>query len=1400
MLAQRFRLVVPKLATLALLLGLAPSPVTADDRDLLREASGDPYVFFLLDSSGSMHWSPRCLQEDIDAGACTRLCPTGDCTVPLNGDDPDSKLYLAKSALYEVINSLEKISFGFATYNQDSLGANHKHWIYEATNNGIDIPSWGHYPAAGQREVFGFQWSCGPTTGGTDTQKIGCDASDNRIADLSDLWERTRVERLPKGGDGFNTARTFFVRAPSGTKYALRYTPNSGSLGAATVTMTVRLQRCRSSACTDNPANREFIGQQNISYSRIEQFISWEAGAAKTPPQDGYFRQTDAEMAPASNTCSGWDPNTDTVADIDSSVNLRYPTTASGVSTFIDVGDVVPFDWREGRDQKQLILQRLAPNLALGETTPDFRVARYLENQPSGGVLPLLDDRARPILGTGATPLGASVSSFRAWYSGCPSGTCAVNGGWRSVASTVPNSDFGCRKPYLIILTDGNETCSGTPCTATRDLFEQDGVKTFVVAFGVETDAGNTLQCMAASGGTQRPIFPRNKQELVDALTRIFEQIREETRSFASAAVPSVQAAVDDKIFLTSFTPLNEEPVWSGHLESFLKPLPLTPANLPDRTKVCTTEFSSGCFAWDAAEQLYTQRPTAIQLAESPPNYNLGEAATERRVLYGQVPTEAGQVPRNRRLFEPPPDPLNPLNPPAAGADWIDLLRGFEIPLTDTAALGKAKSAIRFTLEGKSGVLENEPETPLDDETINFLLGDIFHSNPLVLGGPENFTYFIQNKDGYEDFALKNRVRRKIVFVGANDGQMHAFDAGSFSATKVADPTLVCRAATADNRTPEKLTDVKFSNGSGKEVFSFIPRKALKPLRDQAEDPAHQYSVDGPVTAGDVFIDPISSDADPPDAADRQWRSVVVGGMREGGRGVYALDVTTPDKILTAPICGLDGIERDTPYELVEGDGYVPFCMGLENAASTADCGPLPYPSVLWEFEDLWDEDGDGFVDLGRTWSIPVVGRIQVCTDECDPAAEENDIEDRYVAIFGGGLGQEDVEQPVDYALPGSGNFLYMVDVGTGKLLYKSKLWTGGTETTEGLDGMVPSEPAVIDTNLDGYIDRVYVGTTRGKVYKWNLTSAGRIQSSTVLDALTGQVHSVERIRTESWAPLEIFDAESRPIFFPPSAVFVAEKGQFALTFGTGDRASLWKDRLVTGRFFSVLDQDWKPSDGFLPLTAAAYPQLTVTAASIEENLFLSPVSGFRPGWYMELDDEERVITKPFALSGVLFFTSYQPDIRAVVIGDDDDDDDDDEPVTVCASSGLSRVFTVLVTNGTAVFREPVDPINPTLGTRPASRFRNVPEFVTDPFVELSTTKNKAVPRDDPDDPDDDQRYADDLCTGLESVSETLADFFPDSCKFANYSYNIETIRSDRGLVCIAPVPICIVEQNWTEK
>ena len=77
---------------------------------------------------------------------------------------------------------------------------------------------------------------------------------------------------------------------------------------------------------------------------------------------------------------------------------------------------------------------------------------------------------------------------------------------------------------------------------------------------------------------------------------------QEQAAAFASAAVPQVQASATDKIFLSSFTPLDEASYWAGRMDAFLKPLPLDGQGRPDRSVECDTSVQSKCFLWDAGD------------------------------------------------------------------------------------------------------------------------------------------------------------------------------------------------------------------------------------------------------------------------------------------------------------------------------------------------------------------------------------------------------------------------------------------------------------------------------------------------------------------------------------------------------------------------------------------------------------------------------------------------------------------------------------------------------------------------------------------------------------------------------------------------------------------------------
>lgn len=475
-----------------------------------------PYVFILFDTSGSMNWGPPCSQAELDAGFCAARCDSYDCWVPLQGDDPGSKLYQAKQALYEVLSNTTGVQLGFGTFNQDALFARGKHWTYQAGGPGITIPGWGPFPSAGSRDVFGTLWNCDNGNGDYD---IGCYSASP--ADLIDGWELARMQQLPKLGKSFTEAVTFYVRQ-SGIVYRVRYAPASFVAPGSAVTVNESVWRCLNSGCTTTTS----LGQVNIPFTPVAEMLTWDNGATtlrRNNPQLTYFSQVAAD-ANATNTCSGWEPNTDGTADPYTasglSYNLHWPTTTDARGVEFSFGDVIPEDWQTSHTDD--VLRRLSPS---HPAPPDFRVAPFLENQTLGTqtFLRLKNISIRPLVAAGSTPQGNTLQAFRTWWSGCSSYFC-IGGGWNGIAQ-MQDPDWLCRRHYLIVLGDGEETCNGDPCAQASALFSY-GIKTYAVGFGVVDQTFSKLACMAENGGTTAPYTPRTRQDLVDTLTAIFADIK----------------------------------------------------------------------------------------------------------------------------------------------------------------------------------------------------------------------------------------------------------------------------------------------------------------------------------------------------------------------------------------------------------------------------------------------------------------------------------------------------------------------------------------------------------------------------------------------------------------------------------------------------------------------------------------------------------------------------------------------------------------------------------------------------------------------------------------------------------------------------------------------------------
>jgi type IV pilus assembly protein PilY1 len=148
-------------------------------------------------------------------------------------------------------------------------------------------------------------------------------------------------------------------------------------------------------------------------------------------------------------------------------------------------------------------------------------------------------------------------------------------------------------------------------------------------------------------------------------------------------------------------------------------------------------------------------------------------------------------------------------------------------------------------------------------------------SNPSTNPG---LTSSSANVDAYERYRLDNRQRRRVVLVGANDGMLHAFDAGLPSSC---DAQGVC--------------SYTAGSGTGTELWAFIPPDLLPRLKDMLT--AHQYMVDGSVMVRDIWVDGGASGTGTKNHVkeSNEFHTVAIFGERSGGTQYTALDVTTPD-------------------------------------------------------------------------------------------------------------------------------------------------------------------------------------------------------------------------------------------------------------------------------------------------------------------------------------------------------------------------------------------------------------------------------------------------------------------------------------------------------------------------
>jgi type IV pilus assembly protein PilY1 len=234
-------------------------------------------------------------------------------------------------------------------------------------------------------------------------------------------------------------------------------------------------------------------------------------------------------------------------------------------------------------------------------------------------------------------------------------------------------------------------------------------------------------------------------------------------------------------------------------------------------------------------------------------------------------------------------------------------------------------------------------------------LGDIFHSNPVLVSPP-----FLPLTDStYQTFKTTNASRTTILLAGANDGMVHAF-----------------------------------RESNGEELWALIPPDVLPRLKNlTARSAEHAFYVDSSPIVADIKVG-------------STWKTIAVFGQRRGGQNYYALDVTdttSPTYMWTFTDSRMGETWSEPAIGKIKmNDGttkYVAFMGGGYDTAENNDTGKIFYivdlsnGTKLWEYYNssstndrqymnfsmavspaAVDLDGDGFVD--RVYIGDVGGQI----------------------------------------------------------------------------------------------------------------------------------------------------------------------------------------------------------------------------------------------------------------------------------------------------------------------------------------------------------------------------------------------------------------------------------------
>jgi type IV pilus assembly protein PilY1 len=505
-------------------------------------------------------------------------------------------------------------------------------------------------------------------------------------------------------------------------------------------------------------------------------------------------------------------------------------------------------------------------------------------------------------------------------------------------------------------------------------------------------------------------------------------------------------------------------------------------------------------------------------------------------------------------------------------------------PYLNGASVTEAQNIIKF-IRGRYVSTMRERRLTVDSQADQiWKLGDITYSTPVSVGPPMMKYHITYGDSTYQAFYTQYKNRRVMVYAGANDGMLHAFNSGFYHEGD-------------DTSTTSKIErgwysdpiDSKTSNANiGKELWAYIPYNLLPHLKWlTASNYCHVYYVDLKPKIFDARI--FTPDSIHPYG----WGTVLIGGMRLGGGKL----------------------------SLTKNFGSGTQTRVFRSAYFALDITDPLNPVLLWEF---WDKGDTTNTNLGYTTSYATIVR----TGPRDQAGT-------WHVILGSGVATGTGTNAGEGST--ATRYVYILNAKTGALVRKVDMATVDSDINN--KKVFMADPITVDLSVDYQVDKGYIGATYynagwlAKMFRFNVNEDSNPNNWTfsTLMSLDKPVTAAPTAAVDSYNRLWVYFGTGR--YFNDADRSDTSDQRLIGVWDPGTGSVSLSTELNDVSAMRVYENGYVYNGTSLVSSFNQY----LAARRGEYN------SGAKKGWTVTMTSGERSLHKPTVLGGMVLFPTFKP-------------------------------------------------------------------------------------------------------------------------------------------------------------